>query len=195
MLLLLFKYLSSLKNSRIFSNRSRGYLVYSIIGIQDVYQRKFLLSVLLKRTMLLGKPLQKKDNSSLGNMLNYWKKKLYLLNTWFWNDYSALHYTLLMIKKSKLIVDVNEAFRAPLIYLFKTFNWKSIKSFRLSKTYHLRSCIVVFYHHSHLQVVKWLIIKSQPAHKTTQFVAKSPEKLSIPLSGWYLEYRTTLNLH
>ena len=118
MLLLLFKYLSSLKNSRIFSNRSRGYLVYSIIGIQDVYQRKFLLSVLLKRTMLLGKPLQKKDNSSLGNMLNYWKKKLYLLNTWFWNDYSALHYTLLMIKKSKLIVDVNEAFGAPLIYLY-----------------------------------------------------------------------------
>ena len=123
------------------------------------------------------------------------KKKNYLLNTWFWNDYSALHYTLLMIKKSKLIVDVNEAFGAPLIYLFKTFNWKSIRSFRLSKTYHLRSCIVVFYHHSHLQVVKWLIIKSQPAHKSTQFVAKSPEKLSIPLSGWYLEYRTTLNLH
>ena len=167
--------------------------MYSIIGIQDVYQRKFLLSVLLKRSMLLGKPLQKK-NSSLGNMLNYWKKKLFA-EYMILDDYSALHYTLLMIKKSKLIVDVNEAFWAPLIYLLKTFNWKSIRSFRLSKTYHLRSCIVVFYHHSHLQVVKWLIIKSQPAHKTTQFVAKSPEKLSIPLSGWYLEYRTTLNLH
>ena len=95
--------------------------MYSIIGISRCISNKIFSFSTLEKVDVIGETSTEKKQFIIGKYVKLLKKKLFA-EYMILDDYSALHYTLLMIKKSKLIVDVNEAFGAPLIYLFKTFN-------------------------------------------------------------------------
>ena len=76
----------------------------------------------------------KRKQFMIVNMLNYWKTKNVfaecMILKWLW----CATLSIAKLKKEKPMVNVHETFGAPLIHHLKTFNWRFIKSFRLSKT-------------------------------------------------------------